>query len=255
MKSSPQRAHQSIWLRAVMIGLLWLPGCALNGDFGRVRDSLVNDDIHSWVGREAAASAGAPVSLYNLTENERTLRDLAFPLIDPPYNRQRWDSVLYEYGLKRKFHRDWWNFDRTAYYRHLMIAYHRSTTGRYDQLIEDIRNDIVRIGPFFETARHVIDLDRKREKSMTYIGDLDPLERGNALARVGENTLTVGWVQRSLTERCAAYRYALERLVVAEPSTSAVEAERVLKQLQMQIAQNQIVPMLQIAAVPVQSPL
>jgi hypothetical protein len=252
MRSPPQRALHTNWQRAAVLAALMLPGCALNGDFGRVRDSLVNDDIHSWVGREAALSYGAPVSLYNLTENERTLRDLAFPLIDPPYNRQRWDSVLYEYGIKRKF-QPWWNFDRTAYYRHLMVAYHRSTTGRYDQLIEDIRNDVTRIVPFFEMARHVVDLDRKREKSMAYIADLNPHERGNAFARIGENTLTIGWVQRSLTERCAAYRYALERLVVAEPSTTAVEAERVLKQLQMRIAENQVVPMLRMAAVSMQT--
>jgi hypothetical protein len=253
MMSFRQPALHAYWQRAAVLAVLALQGCALNGDFGRVRDSLVNDDIHSWVGREAAQSYGAPASLYNLTENERTLRDLAFPLIDPPYNRQRWNSVLYEYGILRKFHSAWWNFDRSSYYRHLMIAYHRTTTGRYDQLIEDIRNDVTRIGPFFEMARHVVDLDRKREKSMAYIADLNPQERGNALARIGENTLTIGWVQRSLSERCAAYRYALERLVVAEPSTTAVEAERVLRQLQMRIAENQVVPTLRIAAVPMQT--
>lgn len=236
-----------------MLATLWLPGCALNGDFGRVRDSLVNDDIHSWVGREAARSAGAPVSAYNLTENERTLRDLAFPLIEPPYDRQRWDSVLYEYGIKHSLRREVWNFDRSAYYRHLMIAYHRSTSGRYDQLIDDIRNDIVRIGPFFAMARRVVDLDRRREQAMTYIADLDPRERGNALARIGENTLTIGWVQRSLGERCAAYRYALERLAVAEPSRIAADAERVLTQLQARIAENQVVAPPRFAAASVQT--
>jgi hypothetical protein len=253
MHPRPQRLSHAMWLRIAVLALLWLPGCALNGDFGRVRDSLVNDDIHSWVGREAAQGVGAPVSAYNLTENERTLRDLAFPLIEPPYDRQRWDSVLYEYGIKHSFRRDSWHFDRSAYYRQLMIAYHRSTTGRYDQLIDDIRNDVVRIGPFFEMARHVVDLDRRREKSMTYVADLDPRERGNALARIGENTLTIGWVQRSLNERCAAYRYALERLVVAEPSTIAVDAERALKQLQVRIEENQVVPALRFAAAPLQT--
>jgi hypothetical protein len=255
MRSRPQHTLNVLLPRAAITALLSLQGCALNGDFGRVRDSLVNEDIHTWVGQEAALSHGAPISLYNLTEDERTLRDLAFPLIEPPYDRQRWDSVLYEYGIKRQFHREWWNFDRTAYYRHLMAAYHRTTTGRYDQLIEDIRNDVVRIGPFFETARRIVDLDRRREKSMAYIADLNAHERANALARVGENTFTIGWVQRSLDERCASYRYALERLVIAEPSTTSVEAERVLKQLQTRIAENQIVPAPRFAAMPMQTAL
>jgi hypothetical protein len=49
-------------------------------DFGRLRPVLVIDDIHAWVGEEAAASAGLPISGNNLTDEERTLRDL--PLIE-----------------------------------------------------------------------------------------------------------------------------------------------------------------------------
>ncbi len=71
-----------------------LGGCAPNGDFGRVRPELVNDDIHDWVGRDAAvASAGRPPHI-PLTDDERLLRDLAYPLIEPPYDRNRFDSVL-----------------------------------------------------------------------------------------------------------------------------------------------------------------
>jgi hypothetical protein len=230
-----------VLLRAPILGLLWLAGCGTNADFGRVRPTLVRDDIHDWIGQEAALANGAPMSLYNLTEDERLLRDLAYPLIAPPYDRPRWYSVLKEYGSTRVFRPEWWAYDRASYLRHVMLG-HRSTAGRYSQLLDDIRNDVVRIGPFFDTARRVVDLDGRRQKSMNYIADLAPQERINALARVGENTLTIGWVHRALSERCAAYRYALERLVVAEPSKIAVDAERVLTQLQGQIAVNRLVP-------------
>jgi hypothetical protein len=220
--------------------MLLVSGCTSIGDFGRLQSPLVTDDIHAWVGQEAAAHAGAPVSVNNLTDDERTLRDLAFPLIEPPYDRVRWDAVVYEYGQKRAFRRDLWAFDTAAYYAHLMGEFHRSSIARYNQLIDDMRNDIVRIEPFFQTARRVIDVDQRREKSMQYVADLTPPERISALARVGENSLTVVWVHHSLTERCAGYRYALEHLTVAEPAPVAAEAERVLTQLQQQIAANQV---------------
>src|SRR5262249_10953804 len=73
---------------AILAGALLLCGCA-TGDFGRVRPDWVYDDIHDWVGRDAVASVGLPASVYPLTDDERALRDLAFPLIDPPYNRNR----------------------------------------------------------------------------------------------------------------------------------------------------------------------
>lgn len=225
-----------------LVGGLALAGCSSIGDFGRLQPGLVRDDIHDWVGRDAAAHAGAPISTDNLTEDERTLRDLAFPLIEPPYDRQRWNAVVYEYGIDHSFRRAMWTEDRAAYYRHLEADPDRTTASRYNQLMDDIRNDIVRIGPFFTVARRVVDLDRRREASMQAVGDLSPSERRNAKARVGENSLTIAWVQHSLADRCAGYRFALEHLAVAEPASEAGDVDRVLGQLQQEIAADGLVP-------------
>ncbi|HEX3938411.1 MAG TPA: hypothetical protein VHX43_12985 [Xanthobacteraceae bacterium] len=224
-----------------VLTLLILSGCTSIGDFGRLADPLVTDDIHDWVGEEAATRVGAPVSADNLTDEERTLRDLAFPLIEPAYDRIRWDVVVYEYGTKNSFQRELWAFDSTAYYRHLQGRMRRSTAARYNQLIDDIRNDIVRIGPFFLLARRVVDLDRRRAASMRQIGGLTPAERFNAVARINENSLTIAWVDKSLGQRCASYRFALEHLAVAEPEPIAADADRALTELQQQIAVNQVI--------------
>ena len=113
-----------------------------------------------------------------------------------------------------------------------------------------MRNDIVRIEPFFATARRVVDIDRRREQTMRLVSDLNPAERISAQARVGENSLTVAWVHHSLTERCASYRFALEHLTVAEPQPAAAEAERILNELQQQIAGNQLVALPRLAELP-----
>jgi hypothetical protein len=233
-----------------ILAFVLVSGCSSTGDFGRLHDDLVTDDIHAWVGHDAAASVGAPIAVGDLTDDERTLRDLAFPLIEPPYDRQRWDAVLYEYGLKSSLRRELWAFNTAAYYGHLQGKYYRSTATRYNQLIDDVRNDIVRIEPFFQTARRVVAIDQRRAQSMQYVADLSPAERNNALARIGENSLTIAWVHHSLTERCASYHFALDHLVVAEPDPAAAEADRVLTQLQQQIAANQLVPGPRFATLP-----
>ncbi len=234
-----------------LLGLLALTGCSSIGDFGRLQPALVTDDIHDWVGQDAALNAGAPISAGHLTDDERTLRDLAFPLIEPPYDRQRWNAVVYEYGIDRAFRRKLWIDDPTAYYRHLQGDFPRTTAARYNRLLDDIRNDIVRIEPFFVVARRVVDIDRRRQASMQYIADLSPAERLNAEARVGENSLTIAWVQHSLTERCAGYRFALEHLAVAEPDSEAADVDRVLTQLQQEITANSLVPAPHFAGIPV----
>ncbi len=241
MSPSARRRSEIRATCLVILTLLVLSGCTSIGDFGRLSDPLATDDIHSWVGEEAATRVGAPVSADNLTDDERTLRDLAFPLIEPAYDRIRWDAVVYEYGTKNSFQRELWTFDPTAYYRHLQNEMLRSTAARYNQLIDDIRNDIVRIGPFFLLARQVVDLDRRRAASMRQVGDLTPAERVNAVARINENSLTIAWVDKSLAQRCASYRFALEHLAVAEPESIAADADRALTELQQQIAVNQVI--------------
>jgi hypothetical protein len=222
---------------AILAGALLLCGCATNGDFGRVRPEWVYDDIHNWVGRDAVASVGLPASVYPLTDDERALRDFAFPLIDPPYNRNRWDSVLREYGLTHRPAPEGSPVDRTAYWRKWILADRRSEASAYAQIFTDTRNDVVRIEPFFALAGRVSDIDNRRARSLVHVSGLTAAEEANALARNNENIAVIAWVCRSLDARAAAYRYALERLVIAAPSTAAGEAERSLAMLQMRIAQ------------------
>jgi hypothetical protein len=224
---------------AALCALIYI-GCA-NADFGRVRASIWTDGIHAWVGRDAARRAGAPISQFYLTEDEILLRDLAYPLIEPPYDRQRWYSVLGEWGMTHYFKPEWYHCDPTAYAAQMMGSYVRSESTRYFRLNDDIRNDVVRIEPFVAVARRVLDMDSKREKSLAYVPVLSGPEVANAKARIGENFLTIAWVQKSLADRAASYRFALERLVIAVPTPAAVATERSLALLQSRIAASVLV--------------
>jgi hypothetical protein len=249
---SPETLLRRLLKRSlVLLAPLILAGCTSIGDLGQVQSPAVADNIHAWVGHEAAVHAGVPISLNNLTENERTLRDLAFPLIEPPYDRERWDAVVFEYGEKRDFRRNLWVVDPAAYYGHLLAVNYRSTAARYNQLNDDVRNDVVRIPPFFDMARRVIEADRKRQATMDILTDISPPERFNALARVAENNLIIAWVQTSLSQRCAGYRFALNRLAVSEPESMATNVDISLMLLQQNIAANQLIPATQFAAAPV----
>jgi hypothetical protein len=194
------------------------------------------------MGPAVAERHGEAESAFRLTDDERLLRDLAYPLIEPPYERQRWYSVLNEYGTSGIFQPDWWRYDESAYATEMFDFPARSSETYYARLIEDIRNDNVRIGPFAMIARRVSDMDLKRDKSLRYVSNLSPREHGHAVARMGENSLIARWVHQSLTERTYAYRYALERLVISSPSPQAAEAERQLNVMRLNIGQAGLVP-------------
>jgi hypothetical protein len=211
-----------------------LSGCGVNGDFGRVRPTMYNDDVHAWMGPVTTREQGNPVWRHGLTDEERRLRDLAYPLIDPPYDRNKWYSFLGELGLGS---REWPYPDRNAYASSLFTTPYRSQTARYNKLMEDIRNDVVRLDPFFQTAHYVRDMDDKRAKALGYVSNLTPEESNNTKFRMAENRNVILWVRGSLNERVASYKVALERLVIAAPSPIAVEAERQLTLLQQRITQ------------------
>jgi hypothetical protein len=220
--------------------LLLLIGAALGGcsggDFGRTRSDFRNDDMHRWLGAEATGSVGLAPSQFQLTENERQLRDLAYPVIEPPHSRPAWKSVFGDYQPLPSPWRQKVVFDRTAYGRTLIDEPHRSHTSRYQQLIEDVRNDITRFEPFFASAQRVIELDRKRSASLNMVSELSPRERDDAVARMEENTLIVQWVQQCLERRISSYRWALERLVIQAPDNIAADADRLVGELAAQTA-------------------
>jgi hypothetical protein len=212
------------------LGILLFTCACTNTDFGQVRPSLVRDDIHDWVG---PAATGSSPSVFQPTDDERQLRDLAYPLIEPPYDRQRWYSALSEHGFNDEIGR---SFDRTAYAANLMSSRYRSANTRYSQLIEDVRNDVTRLPAFFEAAARVLDIDARRRKALGHIREMSPFERDNAGKRMAENAAIVAMVRGSLERRVASYQFALERLVIVTPSPQAVEAERLLGQLKGKMA-------------------
>jgi len=207
-----------------------LGGCA-GGDLGRTRASALNDDMHRWIGAEAVNSIGKPASAFQLTDNERLLRDLAFPFIEPPHSRPAWKTVFGDYASMPAPWRQDVVFDRTSYGRRLIDEPHRSHASRYAQLMEDVRDDLTRFDPFFAAAAVVGDLDAKRNASLPLVSGLSPPEHADAVARMKENRLIVEWVQQRLHQRVAAYRWALERLVIHAPDDMAAQADRLIAQL------------------------
>jgi hypothetical protein len=231
--SNPIRCSSSALV--LLCSCVMLGGCS-GGDFGRARDDMRNDDMHRWIGVEATGSVGLRPSQFQLSDGERQLRDLAYPLIEPPHSRPAWRTVFGDFQPIASPWRQAPAFDRTAYGRALIDEPHRSHSSRYAQLIDDVRDDVTRFELFFASAVRVIDLDRKRDATLAHISELSPRERADAVARMQENSLIVQWVQQCLERRVSSYRWALERLVLQAPDTMAADADRLIGELAAQTA-------------------
>lgn len=226
-RSTSTRPSSALRLILLATACALLAGCS-GGDFGRTRADMRNDDMHRWIGAEATGSIGLAPSNYQLSEYERALRDLAYPLIEPPHSRPAWKSVFGDYQEIASPWRQKVPFDRTAYGRLLIDEPHRAHTSRYAQLMDDVRNDITQFENFRYTAMKVTALDQKRNAALRYVSELEPRERADAVGRMEENALIMQWVQQCLHRRVASYRWALERLVLHGPDNLAADADRLI---------------------------
>lgn len=214
-----------------------LGGCA-SGDFGRTRDFARSDDMHRWVGAEANASRGFKPSQFQLTDDERSLRDQAYVFIEPPHSRPAWKSVFGDYAPIAAPWRQQPPFDLTGYGRLLIDEPHRSHSSRYAVLIDDVRSDIGRLDPFFITATRINELDKKRHAAFGLVSELSPRERDDALARMKENAAIVRWAEICLEQRVALYQWALQRLVLQAPDNVAADADRLIQELASRITRR-----------------
>jgi hypothetical protein len=200
-------------------------------DFGRTRQMFYHQDMHQWVGVEATDAMGGVPSNFQLTDNERQLRDMAYYFIEPPHSRPFWKSVFGDYGPIPAPWRQNVSFDPTAYGRRMIDEPHRSQAASYQGMIEDVRNDFVMLDQFIPLALKVNDLDIRRNKALGYIGDLSPREIADAQARMRENVLVVQWAQQCVGQRVESYRWALERLIIQAPDPMAAEVDRLIAEL------------------------
>ncbi len=240
------------WFAFAALGVLPLfaAGCASPlGDFDRPSPSYMNDTAMPRAGMHLAARRGEPVSFAPNTNEEIQLQNHSYAILMPGVDRGEWARMLAELRRTRLIPNDAPYFDARAYADNLLDTHYRSSTARYSKLIDDIRTDLGRVGPFFGAARRVVDMDTIRERSLARLSSVTPTDHENAMARIVENRMLIGWVYRRLGERYAGYRIALEQLVVATPAPAAVDAERALKSLEERLA---MIPVLtQPAGVPV----
>ncbi|KAA5602843.1 hypothetical protein [Blastochloris sulfoviridis] len=236
--------------RAAAAGLIAaLAGsCAqLEGDFARPRPNVIRDDVLPVAGGAFASVRGEPVSLVAMTDDERQLRDRAYAYLAPPEGFKFLSLPVAELRAPRILPNNGPLEPAPGLYTQALLAYqYRSTTARWQRLIDDIRSDRDRIGAFVRVAAHVAEMDRVRTESFRFVQAVSDMQREQVMARVEENKMLIDAVRSALAQRIAIYRDAMENLLVAQPAPVAMEAERALKSLQERAAD----PVLALAAQP-----
>lgn len=224
-----------------LVLLILTPGFAAAGDLGRADpnfwDGLFPKQLY--LGPVAPLSfppADMPHSLYPLTDDEASLREQSFSILQPPQHREVWKTLMDSWVQATAFPLDILGADPYAYANMLIGMPFASEAGRYSRLIDDVGSDYLLLGPFMVTACRVVDMDARRAQSLTHVQAFTDYEINNALARNEENRTLIAGAELTLNDRVWSYRYAVNRLVIAVPSRLAVQAERAVERYAVQVA-------------------
>jgi hypothetical protein len=211
------------------------------GDLGRADpnfwDGLLPKQLY--LGPVAPLSfppSGMQHSFYPLTDDETSLREQSFSMLQPPQHREVWKTLMASWVQATAFPLDILRADPYAYANVLIGMPFASEAGRYSRLIDDVGSDYLLLGPFMATACRVIDMDTRRAQSLAHVQGFTEYEINNAIARINENRSLIEGVELVLNDRVWSYRYAVNRLVIAVPSPLAVQAERAVERYAVQVA-------------------
>jgi hypothetical protein len=192
------------------------------GDLGRAQRGVLHDEIMPAAGKIRAEISGEPVSAFNLTDEEREMRDRVWRFLVAPHAEDWFMDTAVEPQRTRLTAAADTHFKPERYYRWLRQTHFQSSRVRYRRLADDARADIDTAPTTFASICRVLEVDRQRSVATR---ELRGLASSEAAARRAENEIVISWFARALHYRYAAYNNALDHLLVETPHEEAVEAD------------------------------
>lgn len=223
-QSAPRPAlSRALLLASACLAAATLAACQRpTGDFGRPAPSVIHDRLMPQMGSELAVARGEPMSRFNLTDDERELRDRGWTLIRPPASEDWIEGTRTELIRTRILPESANKLDPDRYYSYLRSDKYRSSEVRYDKVAADARADAELVPPFCEVATRVMAADEERLRALGRREISTKEELAGAQARVWENRRYIDWAGQALRYRLVSYRNAIDALEIETPSHNKV---------------------------------
>ncbi|HEX4298790.1 MAG TPA: hypothetical protein VHZ56_12280, partial [Devosia sp.] len=165
-----------------MLALLaLLAGCARpTGDFGRVEPDPLHDEAMPVAGDFLAGKTGRPVSAFNLTDQERDMRNRIWRYLVDQHVYEWFGPTVTELQRTSILPLDARPLATDRYYQWLHRQSFASSRVRYAKLSDDAELDTELIAPTFASICAVLDVDRQRGIAADATPGLEESMKANA---------------------------------------------------------------------------
>lgn len=188
MRAMP-KSQGSLWRASVAIACAGaLAACAQTGDFGRQRPNVINDSLLPVVGMVSTYSAGEPVSHFNYTDDERTLRNLGWTLVVPTHAHDWIGRTAAELQRAEIVRRLDLVLSPERYSAMLSGQRYGSSEARYARIMDDAVKDMAAIQPYMAYVARVRIADEQRINAAIGLPDIGASELAAAHGRIAETS-------------------------------------------------------------------
>lgn len=187
------------------------------------------------VGMVSTYTAGEPVSHFNYTDDELTLRNLGWTLVVPTHAQDWMGRTAAQLQRAEIVRRMDLVLSPERYSAMLSGQRYQSSEARYTRIMDDAIKDMAAIDPYMAYVARVRIADEQRVNAAFGLPDIGASELAAAHGRVAENQRQMAWVKRAMLFRLYAYRYAVDRLMIQTPSRLAGQTIERLNALEAMI--------------------
>lgn len=227
-----KRYRRLIGLLAVALALSSAACARPIGDFGRADPDPIHDTVMPALGTGRALLSREPVSAFNLSDEEREMRDRIWHYLVAPHAFDWFQASVVELQRTRIMPVSSKSLlPQNRYYLWLHGERFASSRVRYARIEDDVTVDVELMPSVFAAICAVLEQDRQRGVAANGIPDLDEGTKGNAAARQFENRTQIGWFVAAVGNRYDSYSYALDHLLVETPHREAIGVNGALSDL------------------------
>jgi len=229
-------------LRRVMfasVSMLFLVSCTTQGDFGRDKPSVFNDEILPSIRNLVAAASEAPVSNFALTEKEQLLRNYSARI-----GRDTGSPISGRYAFSAFFpdkpaqpaspHRQNKTGSRQGF-EEIIVELPESATSNPYALGSEIDEDASLIRRARNLFQAISADDKSRSRRLAAMKNASQSDRDNVMVRARENLREADYIRQVARMRISRYRRAIDVLSISDPQSNIKPARSSVKRLEIEL--------------------
>jgi len=219
--------------------LLFLVSCTTQGDFGRDRPSVFNDEILPSLRNFAASASETPVSNFAFTEKEQLLRTYSRRI-----GRDTGSSVFGGYFISafapaQPARPPSPHQENKAGARQgpgeIVVELPENAKSNPHALSSEIDEDVSLIRRARTLSRSIVADDKSRSRRLAAMKNASQSDRDNVMVRARENLQEINYIRQMAKVRIKRYRKAIDVMSIADPQLKLKPARASVKRLEIEL--------------------